>query len=235
MESMTVLKADHTAITVIPKSLARLEALKHGYVSFLGLEGRARDVFPSLIWSWMSPADIPQSSSEEFLLSMSSLVFSVIQNGRFHGLSPFLGDLAKLRGVWEECRSQSRFDGEMARLLDALYGTNFMELESTPSRSVEASTSFDGHDQVQNATSVDSLNSLLIQMAGSCKVDLLKDKILQVCLCFLFYHHHVWKHWFSGVPDSYQYCMHEKSIVSLTNSDYLTDAILLPTSLMSML
>ncbi|XP_028765376.1 TMV resistance protein N-like [Neltuma alba] len=183
MESMTVLKADHTAITVIPKALARLEALKHGYVSFPGREGRAQDVFPSLIWSWMSPTDIPRSSSEEFLLSMSSLVFSVIQNGRFLGLSPFLGDLAKLRGMWEECRSESRFNGEMARLTDALYGTNFMELESPPSRSGEASTSLDGHDQVHNATSADFLNSLLIQMAESYKVDLLRDKILQGSSC----------------------------------------------------
>ncbi|XP_028765392.1 TMV resistance protein N-like [Neltuma alba] len=183
MESMTVLKADHTAITVIPKALARLEALKHGYVSFPGREGRAQDVFPSLIWSWMSPTNIPQSSSEEFLLSMSSLVFSVIQNGRFLGLSPFLGDLAKLQGMWEECRSQSRFNGEMARLMDALYGTNFMDLESAPSRSGEASTSFDGHDQVHNATSADFLPSLLIQMAESYKVDLLRDKILQGSSC----------------------------------------------------
>ncbi|XP_028791379.1 TMV resistance protein N-like [Neltuma alba] len=183
MESMTVLEADNTAITVVPKSLVRLEALKHGYVSFPGLKGRAQDVFPSLIWSWMSPTDIPQSSSEAFLLRMSSLVFSVVQNDGFHGLSPFLGDLAKLRGMWEECRSQSRSNGEMTRLLDALYGTNFVELESTPSTSqfsyVGASASSVGHDQVNNARPADSFYSLLIQMRESSKIDILKDRILQ--------------------------------------------------------
>ncbi|XP_054782165.1 disease resistance protein RUN1-like [Prosopis cineraria] len=184
MESLTVLMADNTAITQAPRSLARLQALVHGYVSLCGYEGRAQDVFPSLIQSWMSPTNIFQSHSEAFLQGISSLFFSAVQIGSFHGLSPFLGNLAKLRGMWEECRPQFQFSEKMARLLDALYQTNFMELESTsrtPQISyMEASaSSFEGHVQVFIASSADSFNSLFVQMGLCTKVDLLKDKILQ--------------------------------------------------------
>ncbi|XP_054790511.1 disease resistance protein Roq1-like [Prosopis cineraria] len=100
---------------------------------------------------------------------ISSLVFSAVQNGSFHGLSPVLGNLARLRGMWEECRLKFQFSGKMARLLDALYETaNFMELESTsdtPQFShMEASASSEGHDQVHIERATDSYNSLLIQM-----------------------------------------------------------------------
>ncbi|XP_054796018.1 uncharacterized protein LOC129301480 [Prosopis cineraria] len=86
--------------------------------------------------------------------------------------------------MWEECRPQFQFSEKMARLLDALYQTNFMELESTsrtPQISyMEASaSSFEGHVQVFIASSADSFNSLFVQMGLCTKVDLLKDKILQ--------------------------------------------------------
>ncbi|KAI9081640.1 hypothetical protein K1719_036376 [Acacia pycnantha] len=186
MESMTVLKADNTAITTIPKSLARLEALKHGYVSFLGLQGRAQDIFPSLIWSWTSPSNFHQFSRESFFLSISSLVFSVAQNGSFHDLSPFLGDLAKLRGMWEECRSQFRFHGTMARLLDGLYETNFMELESTrdsPQISyTEASASRERHEQLRIVRPADLFSSLLRRMGVCAKRTCCKRKFLRQLL-----------------------------------------------------
>ncbi|KAI9081646.1 hypothetical protein K1719_036382 [Acacia pycnantha] len=89
MEGLTSIVADNTAITQVPFSLARLRGLvQHGYVSLCGYEGRAQDVFPSLVSSWMSRSNIPQSPSEEFVQSISSLVFSVGQNSGFHGISP---------------------------------------------------------------------------------------------------------------------------------------------------
>ncbi|XP_028765371.1 TMV resistance protein N-like [Neltuma alba] len=96
MESLTSLMADNTSITQLPKSLARLEGLKHGYVSFPGHEGRGQDIFPSLIWSWMSPHDFPQSGIEESVQSVSSIVASIGRNSGLRGLCQFLGDLVKL-------------------------------------------------------------------------------------------------------------------------------------------
>ncbi|KAI9075680.1 hypothetical protein K1719_042377 [Acacia pycnantha] len=90
MEGLTTLMADNTAITQVPFSLARLGWLvQHGYVSLCGYEGRAQDIFPSLVSSWMSRSNIPQSRIEEFVQSISSLVLSVGQNSDFHGISPF--------------------------------------------------------------------------------------------------------------------------------------------------
>ncbi|KAK4270111.1 hypothetical protein QN277_023190 [Acacia crassicarpa] len=184
MKSMTVLKVDNTAITMVPKSLARLQGLKHGYVSFPGHEGRAQDVFPALMWSWMSPTTIPHSRSEEFVQSISSIDINVVgQNSAFCGLSPVLSDLVKLRGTWEECRLQFRFNGTMSRLLDALYETDFMELESTqdiPQLSyMDAFELSEAHDQLHIARPADTFNFLLLQLGVCDKADLLKEKILQ--------------------------------------------------------
>ncbi|XP_028765379.1 TMV resistance protein N-like [Neltuma alba] len=183
MESLTTLMADKTAITQVPFSLARLEGLKHGYISFLGHEGRAKDIFPSLIWTWMSPNNIAHSPIEEFVQSISAIDISVRRNSSFCGLSPFLGDLVKLRHMWEECRPQFRFYERMARLLDALYETNFVGLEATqdiPQISyAEASASSEAHDQLQISRPADSLKSLLLQLGVLDKIDLFREEISQ--------------------------------------------------------
>ncbi|KAI9081637.1 hypothetical protein K1719_036373 [Acacia pycnantha] len=184
MESLTMLKADGTAITTVPKSLTRLEKLKHGHVSFPGHEGRSQEAFHSLVLSWMSPTNIPHSRIKEFVQSISSIAIAVAgRNSGFCGLSPFLSDLVKLRGMWEECRSQFRFNGIMARLLDALYETNFMELESAqdiPQISyMDASELFEAHNQLHIARPTNSFNFLLLQLGVCDKVDLLKEEISQ--------------------------------------------------------
>ncbi|XP_028763068.1 TMV resistance protein N-like [Neltuma alba] len=59
MESLTTLMANQTAITQVPFSLMRSKSIK--YVSLCGYEGLSHNVFPPLIWSWMSPKSIPKS------------------------------------------------------------------------------------------------------------------------------------------------------------------------------
>ncbi|XP_028791376.1 TMV resistance protein N-like [Neltuma alba] len=183
MESLTTLMADNTAITVVPFSLARLEGLKHGYVSFPGHEGRAKDIFPSLIWSWMSHNSIPHSRIEEFVQSISAIDISIRRNSSFCDLSAFLGDLVKLRSMWEECRPRFRFYERMARLLDALYETNLMGLEATqdtPQISyAEASALSEAPDQLKISRPADSLKSLLLQLGVLDKAELLKVGISQ--------------------------------------------------------
>ena len=70
MESLITLIADNTAITKVPFSIVRLKSI--GYISFRGFEGFSRDVFPSLIWSWMSPSNNVLSLVRTSI-SMSSL------------------------------------------------------------------------------------------------------------------------------------------------------------------
>lgn len=64
MESLTTLVANQTAISQVPFSLVRLKSIKH--VSLCGYEGFPRDVFPSLVLSWMSPTHRSKSLSRAF-------------------------------------------------------------------------------------------------------------------------------------------------------------------------
>ncbi|KAI9111167.1 hypothetical protein K1719_017778 [Acacia pycnantha] len=54
---------DNTAIRKVPFSLVRSN---FGDISMCGYEGSSRDVFPSLIWSWMSPKSNPLSLLQPF-------------------------------------------------------------------------------------------------------------------------------------------------------------------------
>ncbi|KAI9085166.1 hypothetical protein K1719_032877 [Acacia pycnantha] len=71
MDSLSTLIADHTAITQVPISLVRLKSI--GYISICGYQGIARDVFPSLIWSMMSPTNNPLSIVPTYAIMPSSI------------------------------------------------------------------------------------------------------------------------------------------------------------------
>ncbi|KAK4269975.1 hypothetical protein QN277_023066 [Acacia crassicarpa] len=64
MESLTTLDATQTAIAQVPSSLVRLKSIKH--LSICGYEGSPRDVFPSLVLSWMPPTHRSKSLSRAF-------------------------------------------------------------------------------------------------------------------------------------------------------------------------
>ncbi|KAI9126202.1 hypothetical protein K1719_002623 [Acacia pycnantha] len=64
MESLTTLDATQTAIAQVPFSLVGLKSIKH--LSICGYEGSPRDVFPSLVLSWMSPTHRLKSLSQAF-------------------------------------------------------------------------------------------------------------------------------------------------------------------------
>ncbi|XP_028791383.1 disease resistance protein RPP2B-like [Neltuma alba] len=149
MESLTALMADNISITQLPKSVARLKGLKRGYVSFAGHEGKGQDIFPSLVWSWMSPHDFPQSGIEESMQSVSSIAASIGRNSGLRGLCQFLGDLVKLPDTPE---------------------ISMMEASAS---------SKGHDDQVHSARSADSVNSLLLQLGECDKAELLKEKLLQ--------------------------------------------------------
>ncbi|XP_025653765.1 uncharacterized protein [Arachis hypogaea] len=56
MKSLVNLIANRTSITKVPYSIIRSKSVR--YISICGYEGFSRDVFPSLIWNWMSPTNI---------------------------------------------------------------------------------------------------------------------------------------------------------------------------------
>jgi hypothetical protein len=150
MESLKTLIADKTAITKVPFSIVRLKNI--GYISICGFEGFSRDVFPSLIRSWLSPS-INVISLVQTSTSMSSL-------GTFK-------DLLKLRSLCVECGSKLQLTQDVARILDALKATTFHKHEANPCASTSGSNNY--------------LKSLLIQMGTKCHVsNITEDRYFQV-------------------------------------------------------
>ncbi|KAI5392070.1 disease resistance protein RUN1 [Lathyrus oleraceus] len=176
MESLTALIADNTAITKVPFSVVRSKNI--GYISLCGYKGFSRDVFPSIIWSWMSPTNNLSPND------MSSLVSINASNSISHNLSSISNVLPKLQSLWLECGSDLQLSQDATIILNALSTTSSKELESTATTSqvldVKTSSLIECRSQVQVSTTKHSMNSLLIQMGMSCLItDLLKDRILQ--------------------------------------------------------
>jgi hypothetical protein len=171
MESLINLTADKTAITKVPFSIVRMKSI--GYISLSGFEGFTRDVFPSLIRSWMSPSNNVISLAQT-AVSMSSL-----------GTSK---DLQKLRILCVECGSDLQLTQDIARFLDLLRATSCQKLEASASSipseisDLHASPLIDDFlRKNHNSGSMSHLKSLLIQMGRKCQVsDIAVDNILQV-------------------------------------------------------
>jgi len=169
MESLTTLITKDTAIREVPYSIVRLKSI--GYISLCGYEGLSRDVFRSLIWSWMSPTmnSLPQFGN--MALSLTSIN---VQNNNMGFLSPMVRSLSQLRTVWVQCRSKIQITQELQRILDDQYDLNFTKSEISHA------------SQISNLY----LRSLLIGM-GICHtvIDTLGKSISQVpsLSCWLFY------------------------------------------------
>ncbi|XP_022633246.1 TMV resistance protein N-like isoform X2 [Vigna radiata var. radiata] len=174
MESLTTLVADKTAIRRVPFSIVRSKSI--GYISLCGYEGFSRNVFPSIIWSWMSPVN-SLSSRVQTLVDMSSLVSLDVQNSSSNQLSYISDELPKLQSLWIECGSDLQLSRDTASILDALNATNSEESESYGTTS-----------QMKNVFTLIECNSrsklfektLLIQMGISWEIThILKERILQ--------------------------------------------------------
>ncbi|XP_057458668.1 disease resistance protein RPV1-like isoform X2 [Lotus japonicus] len=182
MESLTTLIADNTAITRVPYSLVRSKSI--GYISLCGHEGLSRDVFPSIIWSWMSPTN-NLSSLVQTSAGMSSLVSLNVSSSSSQGLSSIPVDLPKLQSLWMESGSELQLSRDAERILGALYAMNSSkELESTATTSevsnMETSALMECISQGLDSGSKGSLKYLLFQMGMNCQAtSILKEIILE--------------------------------------------------------
>ncbi|MCH84763.1 TIR-NBS-LRR RCT1 resistance protein [Trifolium medium] len=171
MESLITLIADKTAITKVPFSIVRLKSI--GYISLSGFKGFSRDVFPSLIQSWMSP------SSNVISLVQTSVSMSSLGTSK---------ELQKLRILCVECGSDLQLTLDVARFLDVLKATNCQNLEASASSTTsEISKMYasplidDCLGQVCTSGSKSHLKSLLIQMGTKCHIsNIAEDSVLQV-------------------------------------------------------
>ncbi|CAJ2635041.1 unnamed protein product [Trifolium pratense] len=120
MKSLTTLIAANTGVKQVPFSIVRSKNI--GYISLCGYEGLSRDVFPSIIWSWMSPtmnslARIPPFGG----ISMSLVSLDV--DSKNLGLiyqSPILSSGSKLRCVSVQCHSEIQLKQELRRFINDL-------------------------------------------------------------------------------------------------------------------
>jgi len=187
MESLTTLIAKNTGITKVPFSLVRSKSI--GFISLCEYEGFSRDVFPSIISSWMSPTNnVPPVVRTA--VGMSSHVSLNVSNSVSHDLSSVFNDLPKLQCLWLECGSELQLSQDATRILNALSSTNSKELESTATSTrvsdVKNSSLIECRGQVQVSAAKNSMKSLLIQMGMSCLIsNILKERILQVSLILL--------------------------------------------------
>ncbi|CAJ2665821.1 unnamed protein product [Trifolium pratense] len=181
MESLTILLASKTAITSVPFSIVRSKSI--GYISLCGYEGFSQDVFPSIIWSWMSPTS-GLSSPFQTSPAMSSLVSLDIPHSSSQELSSISNHISRLRSLWIECGTELQLSEDAKLILDALYATLSEELESTSATSqvskMKTSELVQCCSQLHVLESKDSLKSVLIQMGMNCHVtNNLKEHILQ--------------------------------------------------------
>ena len=154
MESLTTLIANNTAISRVPFSVVRSKSI--GYISLCGYEGFSRDVFPSIIWSWMSPTNnLPSQFQTSTIMSSHS---------NSHELSSISTYLPSLRSLSVDCSSELQLSQVAATILDALYATNYRESEPAA---------------ITSQVSRNSLKYFFIPMGMNCQVA--KEKIVQVC------------------------------------------------------
>ena len=104
MESLTTLLADNTAVKQVPFSIVSSKSI--GYISLCGFEGLARNVFPSIIQSWVSPTMNPILYISPFPGTSCSLVSMNTQNNTLGELVPMLRRLPDLRSVLVQCETE---------------------------------------------------------------------------------------------------------------------------------
>ena len=133
MESLTTLIAENISVKQVPFSIVRSKSI--GYISLCGHEGLSRNVFPSIIWSWMSPKLNPLSGIY-LCSSMSSTLTSIdVQSNNMGDLASTLRSLSKLRSVLLHCDTEFQLSKELRTILDDVHDVSSIKLEKRSNKS----------------------------------------------------------------------------------------------------
>ncbi|KAL2330854.1 hypothetical protein Fmac_018435 [Flemingia macrophylla] len=116
MESLMTLIAENTAVKQVPFSIVSSKSI--GYISLCGFKGPARNVIPSIIWSWMSPRMNCPSHIHSFHGTSSSLVPMVMQNDVLGDLAQLFSNLSNQRSVLMQCDEMSQLKKQLKTILD---------------------------------------------------------------------------------------------------------------------
>ncbi|XP_054780308.1 disease resistance protein RPV1-like isoform X2 [Prosopis cineraria] len=126
MDSLTTLIADNTAITQVPSSLIRLKRI--GYISLCGYEGLTQDVFPSLIWSRMSPTNSALSLIPTYGGMPSPILWDML-NSSIPGASSIPSNLPQQQSLLLEygLDIQTQVNRGITKMMSSLFATNCNE------------------------------------------------------------------------------------------------------------
>ncbi|CAL5186045.1 unnamed protein product [Lathyrus oleraceus] len=154
-----------------------------GYISLWSYEGFSHNLFPSIIWSWMSPTNNLPSQFQTSTI-IPPLVVLDVPHSSSQELSSISKYLPSLRSLWVECKSEDQLALQTKIILNALYATVSKDLESTATTSQVSNSStrtlIQCCSQVHVSGSKHWLKSIFIQMGVNCQVtNGLKEKILQ--------------------------------------------------------
>ncbi|CAJ2638999.1 unnamed protein product [Trifolium pratense] len=145
MTSLTTLVAANTGVKQAPFSIVRSKSIL--YISLCGYEGLSRDIFPSLIWSWMSPTmnSLPHTPPTSLDVESTNVVLSY--QSTMHSSS------SEYRSVTVQCQSAIQLIQKLSSFVDGLYGAKLTESETSHASDISDL----------------SLKSLLVTM-GSCNI-----------------------------------------------------------------
>jgi len=191
MVSLTTLIADNTSVKKIPFSIVSSKSI--GFISLCGFEGLARNVFPSIIQSWMSPSLNPLNFVGPFSGISCSLVSRSIQNNNLGELAPVLRSLSNLRSVSVQCETQLQLSKHVKTILDEDV-VNVTELEIS------------GHH----------LRSSLIGVGYKASFDILSDRISEVNSFSSFYISVLYLHCLRELEIILMMCLKENSITTFS-------------------
>jgi len=107
METLITLIAENTAVKHVPFSVVSSKSI--GYISLRGFKGLSRNLFPSIIRSWMSSTMNTVSYTHSFCTDM-------LENN-WNYIAPLLSTLPNLRSVLVQCDSEFQLSEQVKNIL----------------------------------------------------------------------------------------------------------------------
>ena len=110
MKSLITIIAENTAVKEVPFSIVRSKST--GYISLCGFERLPRNLFPSIIRSWMSPTTNPISCIHPFCMDIS-----------WDDITPLVSSLTNLRSVLVQCDTEFQLSMQVKNILVEYFPT----------------------------------------------------------------------------------------------------------------
>jgi len=107
MESLITLIAENTAVKEVPFSMVSSKSI--GYISLRGMERLSRNLFPSIICSWMLPTVNRTSYIHSFCMDT--------KDNSWDDIAPLLSTLRNLRSVLVQCDSEFQLSKQVKNIL----------------------------------------------------------------------------------------------------------------------